>query len=327
MAYLLAADIGGTKTLLQLSTAGGELVSRQRFNSRDYDDFEQILAAFTDSLDAAYRIGIACLAVAGPVKGDMATVTNLPWRIHAAEIGRLHGINKVILCNDFAAVGYGIEALADDELLVLQPGLSDEQGTRAVIGAGTGLGQAYLVEQVDGWQVYATEGGHTDFAPVDLTQVRLFELLLERFGHVSYERLVSGEGLVTIYHFLRDYRQIKENAGCRLAMVTGDAAGAISDFARQGDSLAREALELFFSIYGAQAGNLALTLMPRGGLYIAGGIAGKNLEQLEQSPFMRAFLNKGRMQALLREIPVKVILQDDVGLKGACLLAAKAVYN
>lgn len=326
MAHLLAADIGGTKTLLQLSTADGEMVSRQRFNSRDYDDFGQILSAFLASLDGAYQIDIACLAVAGPVKGDTATVTNLPWQIHAGEIGSLHGISKVMLCNDFEAVGYGIEALGDDELLVLQPG-QPAPGPRAVIGAGTGLGQAYLIEQAGGWQVYATEGGHTDFAPVDRTQVRLFEHLLERFGHVSYERLVSGEGLVTIYNFLRDYRQLEEDADCRMAMVTEDAAKAISDFARRGEPLAREALDMFFAIYGAQAGNLALTLMPRGGLFVAGGIAGKNLEQLEQSQFMQAFLEKGRMQDLLREIPVKVILRDDVGLKGACLLAAKAMYN
>lgn len=326
MAHLLAADIGGTKTLLQLNTASGAMVSRQRFNSRDYDDFGQVLSAFLASLDGAYQIDIACLAVAGPVKGDSASVTNLPWQIHSAEIESLHGISKVILCNDFEAVGYGIEDLAEKDVLILQPGLA-ESGPRAVIGAGTGLGQSYLIEQAGGWKVYATEGGHTDFAPVDRTQVRLLEHLLERFGHVSYERLVSGEGLVTIYNFLRDYRQLEEDPDCRMAMVNEDAAQAISDYARRGEPLAREALEMFFAIYGAQAGNLALTLMPRGGLYIAGGIAAKNLELMEQSSFMQAFLEKGRMQDLLSEIPVSIILQDDVGLKGACLLATKAMYN
>lgn len=326
MTYLLAADIGGTKTLMQLSTAGGDVVSTRRFNSRDYEDFGQILSLFLTELDGSYPIDMACLAIAGPVKGDSAKVTNLPWQIHAAEVESLHGIKKVLLCNDFEAVGYGIEALQQEDLLILQAGLPAE-GPRAVIGAGTGLGQAFLIEHQSGWQVYATEGGHTDFAPMDLTQVRLLENLFERFGHVSYERLVSGEGLVTIYNFLRDYRQLDENPDCRLAMVNEDAAAAISDFARRGDTLAKEAVELFFAIYGAQAGNLALTVMPRNGLYLAGGIVGKNLEQLEQSQFMQAFLAKGRMQNLMQEIPVRVILQPDVGLMGARLLAAKAMYN
>jgi glucokinase len=326
MGHLLAADIGGTKTLLQLTRADGEVVSRQRFNSSDYDDFGQLLSAFLAALDAAYPIDMACLAVAGPVSDRSARVTNLPWQLHADEIETQHDISQVILCNDFEAVGHGIAALKDEDLLVLQAG-QESAGPRAVIGAGTGLGQAYLIEQGPGWLVYATEGGHSDFAPLDRTQVRLLENLLERFGHVSYERLLSGEGLVTIYNFLRDYRQLDEDADCRLAMVNQDAAQAISDYARRGDRLASEALALFFEIYGAQAGNLALTLMPRAGLYIAGGIAAKNLPQLEQSGFMRAFCGKGRMQDLMQQIPVKVILAEDVGLQGACLLAAKAMYN
>lgn len=326
MTYLLAADIGGTKTLMQLSTASGEQVLSRRFNSRDYENFGQILSAFLAELDGPYPIDVACLAVAGPVMGDSAKVTNLPWQIHRAELESLHGIKKVMLCNDFEAVGHGIAGLQDDDLLILQPG-QPTGGPRAVIGAGTGLGQAYLIEQPNGWQVYATEGGHIDFAPAGRTQICLLEHLFERFGHVSYERLLSGEGLVTLYNFLRDYRQLDEDPDCRIAMVNDDAAKAISDFARRGDPLAKEAMDMFFSIYGAQAGNLALTVMPKGGLYIAGGIAGKNLEQLEQSQFMQAFLDKGRMQGLLEEIPVKVILHAEVGLTGAHLLAAKAMYN
>lgn len=326
MAYLLAADIGGTKTLMQLSAASGEVVLSQRYDSRRYEDFEQLLADFLQQLGGQYPVDVACLAVAGPVSGDRARVTNLPWQIHATELANIHGFGQVLLCNDFEAVGYGIEGLQDEDLLVLQAG-EPAAGARAVIGAGTGLGQAYLVEQAKGWQVFATEGGHADFAPTDRTQVRLLEHLFERFGHVSYERLVSGEGLVTIYHFLRDYRQYEEDPDCRMAMVKEDAAKAISDFARKREPLALEAMDMFFAIYGAQAGNLALTLMPRAGLYIAGGITAKNLEQLEQPAFMQAFLNKGRMQPLLEKIPVKVILQPEVGLTGARILAAKAMYN
>lgn len=151
--------------------------------------------------------------------------------------------------------------------------------------------------------------------------------MLARFGHVSYERLLSGEGLITLYNFLRDYRQLEENPDCRLAMIKGDGARAISAFAHAGDTLASEAMALFFRIYGAQAGNLALTIMPTSGLYIAGGMALKNLELLKQSEFLAAFTSKGRMQDLLKAIPVKVILDPEVGLNGARLLAGKALYN
>jgi len=326
MAYLLAADIGGTKTLLQLSAVSGEVLASQRYVSADYQDFEQILTAFLAQAGGHYQIDVACLAIAGPVNANSAKVTNLPWQIHADKITTTFDIAKVILCNDFEAVGYGVDALEEHDLLTLHAG-QPAPGPRALIGAGTGLGQAYLVQQADEWQVIATEGGHTDFAPTDRTQVRLLEHLFERFGHVSYERLVSGSGLETIYHFLRDYRQYEEDSDCRLAMMKADAASVISEFARKGEPLAKEAMNSFFSIYGAQAGNLALTVMPKAGLYIAGGIAAKNLELLEKAEFMAAFLNKGRMQALLERIPVKVILDPEVGLNGARLLASKAMYN
>jgi glucokinase len=325
MSLVLAADIGGTKSLLQLSTAAGEVVSSRRYESREFDGLDAILEDFLAPHQAGH-IAQACLAVAGPVMGITARVTNLPWQLDAADIEQRFAIDKVLLCNDFEAAAQGIEGLQEDDVFTLQAG-DPQLAPRAIIGAGTGLGQAYLVPQASVWQVVATEGGHTDFAPTDLIQVRLFEQLHERFGHVSYERLLSGEGLKTIYHFLRDYLQLDENAECRLAMVQGDAAAAISEFARAGDELALEAMQLFFAIYGAQAGNLALTTMPRGGLYIAGGIAAKNQAILENSAFMSAFLAKGRMQPLLENVPVKLILQHEVALIGARLLAAKAMYN
>ena len=325
MAYLLAADIGGTKTLMQLSTAAGEVILAERYHSADFPDFEQLLTTFLTPINERHEI-TACFAVAGPVQGQSARVTNLPWQLNSLEIRARFDLKQVLLCNDFEAVGHGIESLSENEMLVLQAG-KNRRGPRAVIGAGTGLGQAYLIAGQNGWQVYPTEGGHSDFAPADRTQLRLFEHLLERFGHVSYERVVSGEGLVTIYNFLRDYRQLEENPDCRLAMVNDDSANAISVFAREGDPLAREAMVMFFDIYGAQAGNLALTVMPVGGLYIAGGMAAKNLELLEQSNFIHAFNSKGRMQDLMQAIPVKLILQPEIGLNGARLLAAKAMYN
>lgn len=326
MAYLLAADIGGTKTLLQLTTKEGELIHKRRFECCDYESFELILAAFLAEIESAYRIAVACLAIAGPVGENSAKVTNLPWVIERAELAHRFNIDTVVLCNDFEAVGYGIAALGEQDYLTIQAG-EPEPGPRAVIGAGTGLGQAFMIEHTQGWEVYPTEGGHTDFAPQDSTQTRLLEHLLERFEHVSYERLVSGEGIVTIYNFLRDYRQKEENPDCRLAMMKENAAKVISDYARDGDSLSYEAMMLFFALYGAQAGNQALTVLPKNGLYIAGGIVTKNVDLLEQSPFLEALLAKGRMRHLLEKLPIRVVLDSEVGLKGAQLLARKAMYN
>jgi glucokinase len=326
MAYLLAADIGGTKTLLQLTTKEGELIHKQRFECCFYESFDHLLAAFLAEIEGAYPIAVASLAVAGPVEGDSAKVTNLPWVIVRTELEHRFSIETVVLCNDFEAVGYGIAGLNEQDYSTLQVGESGA-GPRAVIGAGTGLGQAYMIEHAQGWKVYPTEGGHTDFAPQDSTQTRLLEHLLKRFEHVSYERLVSGEGIVTIYNFLRDYRQMEENPDCRLAMMKENAAKVISDYARDGDSLSYEAMMLFFALYGAQAGNLALTVMPKNGLYIAGGIVTKNLDLLEQSSFLDALLAKGRMRHLLERLPIRVVLDPEAGLKGAHLLARKAMYN
>jgi glucokinase len=197
-----------------------------------------------------------------------------------------------------------------------------------VIGAGTGLGQAILVPENQGWRVLPTEGGHVDFAPQTSTQQLLLEQVQKRFGHVSYDRLVCGSGLETIYLFLRDYKQIEENPQLRLAMLHGDPAAAISEYAvTHNDPLSNQALDLFVSIYGAQAGNLALSVMARGGIYLAGGIVGKNIDKFREASFLEAFTAKGRMQDLMEKMPVYVVLEPEVGLKGAHLLAHKAMYN
>jgi glucokinase len=237
-------------------------------------------------------------------------------------------IKKVQLCNDFEAVGHGIASLQPSELETLQAGEPNPAMPRAVIGAGTGLGQAILVPENDGWRVLPTEGGHVDFAPQTTTQQLLLEQVQKRYGHVSYDRLVCGKGLETMYLFLRDYRQIKENPELRIAMLHGDPAAAISDYAvNHNDPLSTQALELFISIYGAQAGNLALSVMARGGIYLAGGIVAKNIAKFRETGFLEAFTAKGRMQDLMAKMPIHVVLDADVGLKGAHLLARKAMYN
>lgn len=323
MNFILAADIGGTKTILQLSQQEGEVIWEEVFSSQDFADFNAVLTEFI-SRDAVRGIPVtsACFAVAGPVSGSTASVTNLPWELDAEQLVQQFQIGRVKLCNDFEAVGYGIACLGEEDIETLQIGEPDENAPRAVIGAGTGLGQAILIPQTSGWKVLPTEGGHIDFAPTDRRQIELLENLTEKFGHVSYERLVSGAGLATIYTFLLTSEQGQKNPDLEQAIVEGDAGAAISEFAlNRGDSTALEALDLFIQIYGAQAGNLALTVLPTGGLYLAGGIAAKNIEQFRKGHFIDSFLDKGRMKPLLKKIPVQLIKQQKVGLMGARLLA------
>lgn len=329
MSYLLAADIGGTKTLCQLADEHGHVRLQQRFPSQDFESFEQLLEAFLNLPDAQdVAITSACIAVAGPVEGDTGRVTKLPWQLDARLLAERFQIEKVQLCNDFEAVGHGIASLQPSELETLQAGEPNPAMPRAVIGAGTGLGQAILVPENDGWRVLPTEGGHVDFAPQTTTQQLLLEQVQKRYGHVSYDRLVCGKGLETMYLFLRDYRQIKENSELRIAMLHGDPAAAISDYAvNHNDPLSTQALDLFISIYGAQAGNLALSVMARGGIYLAGGIVAKNIAKFREAGFLEAFTAKGRMQDLMEKMPIHVVLDADVGLKGAHLLARKAMYN
>ena len=327
MRHLLAVDIGGTKTLFQLSSEQGDVILEQSYVSQDFSSFDLALAEFLNQQQIKdYRIDSACFAVAGPVSGRDANVTNLPWQLNADDLADKFNIDHVYLCNDFAAVAHGISCLTDDEVITLQQGEVDDNSPRAVIGAGTGLGQALLFPETDGWRVVATEGGHVDFAPTDRIQILLLEHLIERFGHVSYERIVSGAGLVTIYEFLRAYEQHDENPDLRQAMVAGDPAAAISQFALENnDSLALESLDLFIKIYGAQAGNLALTILPMAGLYLAGGIAAKNYQRFLKGPFIDAFTAKGKMESLVKKIPVRLILQPKVGLMGARLLAQQII--
>ncbi len=324
--YTLAADIGGTNSTFALTAASG-VVTTTRFDSQAFADFDGVLNAFlTEAGINGGDVLSACFAIAGPVTGETATVTNLPWIVETQAVSQTFDIPHIRLCNDFEAVGYGITALGDDDLLSLQKGKPDLTAPRAIIGAGTGLGQAFLIPRLDNgirhWQVFPTEGGHTDFAPMTPAQIPLWEKLNQRLGHVSYERLVSGMGLVEIYTFLLEVGEIVESVDCREAMLAGDAAAEISRFAlEKGDVLALAALDCFVRVYGAQAGNFALSILPRGGLYIAGGIAAKNQSAFEDGRFMTAFLDKGRMQPVLEQIPVNLILRTDVGLLGAQALA------
>ena len=321
----LAGDVGGTKTLLRLFEAGGGVLAEGRFDSASFPSLEQVVADFLNDF-SSHSIAAACLGVAGPVEGGRANITNLPWQIDEESIAAEFRIPQVRLINDFQAVAYGIEALESRDLATLQAGTPQECGVRAVIGAGTGLGEGFMVWQGGYYAALPSEGSHADFAPTDALQIELLRHLAERYGHVSYERLLSGPGLVNIFEFLRDSRGQQVTAELQSAMKDGDPAAAISAFAMSGkDALAMSALDLFARIYGAEAGNLALKVLARGGVYIAGGIAPQIMGKLEDGDFLRTFAGKGRFAGLLGDIPIHVVLNPKVGLMGAARVAERIV--
>jgi glucokinase len=341
MELLLAGDVGGTKTSLSLVKAEDpehSLYSR-RYASQNYSSLtplvQEFLAQARQELGRDPQPAAACFAVAGPVVeeksgGQRAKITNLSWSLHSSQLTAELGIPRLALINDFSAVGYGVLALRDAELETLQAGERQPRAPIGVIGAGTGLGQAYLTWGEGGYQVYPSEGGHVDFPPRTPLEWELLQYLQQRYGRVSTERVVSGQGIVAIYQFLRDSRraQGEEQGLAQVAAWEGgareiDPAAQIAHAAVEGrDPLAMECLRLFISLYGAAVGNFALHLLPRGGLFLAGGIAPKLLPLLRQGEFLAAFLDKGRMRPLLEQLSVQVVLNEQVGLRGAARHAA-----
>ncbi|HUX90730.1 MAG TPA: glucokinase [Gallionellaceae bacterium] len=324
MAYFLSGDIGGTKTLLQLNTAVERVPLLQKsYASADYAGLPDMLDAFVAEAGVS-NIAAACFALAGPVSGRLVKLTNLPWAVDADELVNRYCIRHVALINDFEAVGHGIAALQATDLLTLQEGSAQAEGTRLVLGAGTGLGVAWLSSQQGAYQVHPSEGGHMDFAPADEMQYLLLRYLQHRHGHVSYERIVSGPGLISIYEFMRETGFASPSPQMLAALDEEDAAAVITRFSRHGEEpIARMVVDMFMSVYGAFAGNMALASLPRGGIYVAGGIAAKIAMQMQRGEFMDAFLSKGRFGELLATLPVRIVLNTDAGLMGANLIAQR----
>lgn len=331
MSYLLAADVGGTKTAVALAAAGEpwpRIVAQETYASRGYDGLRPIIEDFLSRPAVApHRRAdlVACFSVAGPVSGNGATVTNLGWKINGGALAAELALREVRLVNDFAAAGLGISRLSPNEVETLQAGNPLAHAARLVIGAGTGLGVGLLTWQGEGYVAHPSEAGHADFAPVDELQDRLLAYLRRTFGRVSYERVVSGPGLMRIFSFLQETgagapsKQLLDASQKR-----DDTAELIAEFAAARlDPLAARALDLFVSIYGAFAGNMALAMLPRGGVYISGGIAPKIAAKLKDGAFMRAFAAKGRFGELLGTMPVLVVMNPNVGLYGALLEAAR----
>ena len=348
MTIVLAGDIGGTKTLLRLAEKkadGFTVLYEQRFAGADYANFSDVLHEFIANskthLGDLPSLSGACFGIAGPVRdrGSQLTaqLTNLGWSFDSDRLASEFDIPKVNLINDFVAVGYGVLGLQPHDLYTLQEGKVKERSPIGVIGAGTGLGEAYLSWNGDRYEVYPTEGGHTDFAPRNALEIELLQYLQKRHDRVSVERVVSGMGIVAIYQFLRDRQTSIEStevsANVRLweaGESNVDAAAAISNAAlnnseNNSDPLATQTMEMFLGAYAAEIGNLALKLIPNGGVYIAGGIAPKVLPILQDDNFLRILKGKGRVSPVLEDIPIQIVLNPEVGLIGAMLYGASFI--
>lgn len=326
---LLAGDVGGTKTILALFEAqdkGWRCVKKTRYASLDYPTFTGLLQHFLADC-GIQAIGSACLGVAGPIVGGDCVATNLPWVLLRSEIGAIIGTPNVQMLNDLEATAWGILDLPEADFVTLNPGSTDSPhtGNRAVLAAGTGLGEAIIAWNGHAYQVLASEGGHSDFAPGSELETALLQFLWEKYpGHVSYERLLSGEGLVNIYQFLKKIDHAPVQPGIEQQMSNHDPASVIGEAGVAGtDALSMAALSLFCRIYGAEAGNLALKCLPYAGIYIAGGIAPKILPVLRRGEFLEGYLEKGRYRAALKKIPVKVCINQEIGLLGALAFAAQ----
>lgn len=322
---VLAGDIGGTKTNLALFSVQGEKLhseSVRTFQSKRYSGLIPVLQEFLAGSDRA--IDTASFGIAGPVVDGKVKTPNLPWMIDTAEVRRALKLEAVTLLNDLEAAAYGIVTLENDEFCTLNEGTMRHSGNKALIAAGTGLGQAILYDDGHHFHPLASEGGHGDFAPRNELEIELLRYLIGRFGHVSYERVVSGPGLFNIYRFLKDVRRIEEPKWLtdRLA-AADDASAVISKAGLAGETeICVKTLDIFVSVYGAEAGNLALRAKSVRGLYVGGGIAPKLLDKLKDGAFMRAFVDKGRYTDLLAATPVQVVLNEQAALRGAAYYAA-----
>jgi glucokinase len=324
LAGVLAGDIGGTKTRLALVEVNGTqatITSEREFVSADYATFDDLLAEF---MATAGDIHSAAFGVAGPVHNDTVQTTNLPWRIAADALRLRFGFANCHLLNDLEATAWGLPALQRDDVFTLHAGDPHAHGNRAIIAAGTGLGEAGLFWDGHRHHPYATEGGHASFAPRDAMEFDLMLSMQQRFGHVSRERVVSGMGIPDLYDFLLARNGAHTPDWLVDAMRTQGKAAAISNAAMsERDALCTETMHRFVSLYGAEAGDLALKTMSSGGLYVGGGIAPKIMPLLESGVFLAAFFDKGRMRPLLEAMPVRVILNDRAALYGPALFAAQ----
>jgi len=319
---ILAGDVGGTKVHLALyDFINGKLeyTRDKQYPAKIYSGLEEIVKEFL----GAEKVTAACFGVPGPVRNGRLRLTNLPWTLDSRELSISLDIQHVFLINDLEANGYGIAELSADQIFTLSEGDASQMGNRALIAAGTGLGEAFLVWDGHSHVPYPSEGGHVDYAPRNEDEIDLLRFLKQKYnGRISYERIISGMGLTNIYEFLREVRGVEEPAWLAERLTHGDPNAVITELALAAKSeICEKTLDMFVSAYGAESANLALKMLSVGGLYVGGGIAPRILEKLKDGTFMKAFTDKGRLSQLLVNMPVRVILESRAALMGAAAYA------
>jgi glucokinase len=331
MTTLFVADIGGTKSdlaIVPLAESGGQSLFQNRYTNAEFTGIEEIIEHFMAEVDHVPEV--ACLAVAGVVDDSKAKLTNLPWEIDCGLLEKRFGFKRAHLINDLTALCSSLAMLEPADLLEIQPGCVQETAVCGVVAPGTGLGEGLLVNFGGQLFVRGTEGGHTDFAPVDEEQRALLSWMQKKQRPVNYEMLISGPGLANLYDFLKEYHQIPESAWIveamsktkdRIPLIVAGAMNAITGMDDRPCPLCRQVVELFLSILGSEAGNLALKLYARGGIYLGGGILPRLVGQVKFEGFLRGFHAKGQMSGLMKDIPVYLILRKDAPLIGAARFA------
>lgn len=321
---VLGGDVGGTRTRLGLCSVENRNISilaYEVYQTKKFDNLAQMVLAFLEGVDAHPRS--AAFGIAGPVIDGVCKATNLPWTVDVAVLSRRIGISRTTIVNDFVAKAHGIGALRHSDLVVVQRGRHEGLANHVLIGPGTGLGEVVIAQHGGDVMVLASEGGHTDFGPQDVLQDELLVFLRKKYGHVSYERILSRQGVLDTYAFFKS-KGVKESAGAR-QMIAGanpsDRASLILSLASK-DVLCRKTADLFFSVFGAEAGNLALQAIAVGGVYLSGPLVSDNVRVLKQSPFLKSFQNKGRLSGLLKNMPVYVVRNEKFGVLGAAALAS-----
>jgi glucokinase len=319
-AMILAGEIGATRTrLAAFDTEGSrlKLVVEKTYLSQEQAGLSEIISTFIRSEGIA--VHRACFGVAGPVRRGRSKISNLPWTIDSRDLAKQLRLDSVGMINDLEAYAYGIDGLDSKDFVTLNEGSEDAEGNRAVISARTGLGVAGLYW--DGYRHYpfGCEGGHADFAPRNALEMELLSYLQKKYGRISCERILSGPGIKNVYDFLRDTRKAEEPQWLKDQIASApDAPALISQLATGGKaSICDQTMSTFVSIYGAETGNVALNFMSTGGIFIGGSVAAKNVPKMKDAIFMQSFLDKGRMESLLKEMPVTIVLNDDSGLIGA----------
>jgi len=322
---VLAGDVGGTNTRLALCEVNDGKVLRLVHNiepSASHGSLKEIIQAFA-SAHGADDVRAVCIGLPGPVRGRRAQLTNLPWVVDADQLERDLGLPSITLLNDLEANAHGLSTLADADFLVLREGSPERGGNAGLVSAGTGLGQAGMHFLRGKLYPFPTEGGHADFAPSNELEWNLLQYLQRTHEHVSWERVVSGPGLATVYEFLLERAGANAPQWWQEAQSNKEPAEAIAISADDGDEHANAAVDLFLGLYGAEAGNFALKIFATGGIYLGGGIAPKLAKRMKGSAFLDRFDGKGRMRRLVEQIPIKVVLNESAALQGAALFGAR----